>query len=335
MVAEEGPEIYLFDGDDEFAIQESIKKVIGHLGDETIAEMNTTRLDGRTFSLPELKDALGTLPFLATRRLVILTHPTSRMDGKKERGEFLDYLSSPMPGSKLILVEYDFLTSERDRREKRINWLEQWALSPEQSQRVYLRHHPRPAGGLMVRWIQDYVKKLGGQITTQAAFLLAGQVGEDTRLASQEAAKLLTYANFTRPVDVDDVEHLTPLTARTGDFELVNAIRDRDLRKAQALLHRSLQESEPLQIFHSIVYQVRLLIIARESLDEHTTYDDIPKSLKISYYPAKLALDSVPRFSRDFLDMIYHRLLDFDEAIKTGQIDADLALDLLIIDLTG
>jgi DNA polymerase-3 subunit delta len=334
MVAEGGPEIYLFDGDDEFAIHESIKKVIGHLGDENIAEMNTTRLDGRTFSLSQLKDAAATVPFLAPKRLVILTYPTYRLREKKERDEFLSYLSAEKPISKLVLVEYDFLTSDKERRDGKLNWLEKWAISPEQTTRVFVRHHPQPTGGLMVKWIQDYVKKMGGQISTQAAVLLVGQVGEDTRLASQEATKLLTYVNFTRPVDTDDVEHLTPLTAKIGDFELVNALRDRDLPKVQALLHRSLQENDPLQIFQSIVYQIRVLIIAREMLDEHTSYNDIPKSLKISYYPAKLALESVPRFSSDFLDMIYHRLLDLDEAIKTGQMDADLALELLAIELT-
>jgi DNA polymerase-3 subunit delta len=333
-VAEEGPEIYLFDGDDEYAINESIKKIMGHLGDETIAEMNTTRLDGRTSSLPQLKDAVATVPFLATRRLVILSHPAYWLKEKNERDEFLDYLAAEKPGSKLVLVEYDFLTSEKDRRANRLNWLERWALSPQQSSRVYVRHHPQPTGGQMVKWIQDYVKKMGGQITTQAAVLLAGQVGEDTRLASQEAIKLLTYVNYTRPVDADDVEHLTPLTAKIGNFELVNAIRDRDLRKAQAFLHRSLQEDDPLRIFQSIVYQIRVLLIAREMLDEHSTFDDIPKSLKISYYPAKLALESASKFGHAFLEGIYHRLLDLDGAIKSGQLDADLAVELLIIELT-
>ena len=35
-----------------------------------------------------------------------------------------------------------------------------------------------------------------------------------------------------------------------------------------------------------------------------------------------------------FLEMIYHRLLDLDVAIKTSQMDADLALELLVVELT-
>jgi DNA polymerase-3 subunit delta len=333
-VVEEGPEIYLFDGDDEFAITESITKISSRLGDANIAEMNTTRLDGRSFSLSQLKDAVATVPFLASKRLVILSHPTCCLKDKTDQEEFINYLSTEKPTSKLVLVEYDFLTSERDRKDGRLNWLERWATSPDQSKRVYLRHHPQPSGGLMVKWIQDHVKTMGGQITPQAAISLANQIGNDTRLVTQEITKLLTYVNFTRPVDTDDVEQLTPFTAKIGDFELVNALRDKDQRKAQALLHRSLLEDDPLRIFQSIVYQIRVLIIAREILDEQGTINDFPKSLKISFYPAKLALESATRYTREFLETIYHRLLDLDEAIKTGRMDADLAIELLVIELT-
>jgi len=232
------------------------------------------------------------------------------------------------------LVDYEFLTNERDKKEGKLNWLEKWASSPQQARRVYVRHHPQPNGALMVKWIQEHIKTMGGQISPQAAVLLANQIGDDTRLATQELTKLLTYVNFARPVDTDDVEHLTPLTAKISDFELVNALRERDQRKAQALLHRSLQEDDPLQILQSIVYQIRVLIVAREILDEHGTINDFPKSLNIKYYPAKLALESASRYSINFLEMIYHRLLDLDEAIKTGKMDADLALELLIMELT-
>jgi DNA polymerase-3 subunit delta len=333
-VVEEGPVIYIFDGDDELAIQESIEKIRSRLGDASIADMNTTRLDGRTASLTQLKDAVATVPFLAPKRLVILTHPTARFHEKQAQDDLITFLNVDKPSAKLILAEYDFLTSERDRRSNNLNWLEKWATSPDQSRRVYLRHHPQPDGAMMVKWIQEHAKSLGGQVTSQAAVSLASQVGEDTRVAAQEVSKLLTYVNFARPVDADDVEHLTPMTARVGDFDFVNALRERDGRKAQLILQRSLQEKDSREIFISVIHQIRSLIIAREILDEKGTANDFPKALKISYYPARFALESVPKFSKKFLDLTYHRLLELEEATKTGQMDTDIALNLLVIELT-
>jgi DNA polymerase-3 subunit delta len=334
-LVEEGPTIYIFDGDDEFAISESIDKIQHRLGEPNIAEMNTTRLDGRSISIPQLEDACATVPFLAPKRLIILTHPTDRLNDKKEQEKFIRFLNAEKYTAKLVLVEYRFLTSEKERRDEKLNWLEKWAASPDQAKRVFLRHHPQPSGALMVKWIQETAKDQGGQFTPRAAVFLANQIDNDTRLASQEITKLLTYVNFARPVEADDVEHLTPLTAKIGDFELVNALRDRDGRKAQALLHRSLEDDDPLRIFQSIVFQIRTLIIAREILDEHGTVNDFPKSLRISPYPARLAMDSAPRFSRKSLELIFHRLLELDTEIKTGQMDTDLALELLVIELTA
>ena len=114
----------------------------------------------------------------------------------------------------------------------------------------------------------------------------------------------------------------------------MNAIRGHNQRKEQALLQRSLAENDPLQIFQSIVYQIRMLVIAREILDDHGTVDDFPKVLKIHPYPAKLALESAARYTHQLLDTIYHRLLQMDLAIKTGQIDGELALEMLVVELT-
>jgi DNA polymerase III subunit delta len=334
-VTEAAPVIYILDGDDEFAINEFIDKMRTKLGDPTIADMNTTRLDGKTFSFPQLEEAVTTVPFLAPRRLVILMNPTARLKDKPQQEKFIELTTVVKPATALVLVEHHFLTTERDRRDGKLHWLERWATAPKQANRVYLRHFSQPSGASMVRWIQDYVKTVDGQLTPQAATSLANQIGDDTRLAAQEVLKLLAYVNYTRPVEADDVDHLTPLSAKVGDFELVNSLRNRDRRKAQALLKRMLEEGDPLQILHSVASQFRSLIIAREIIDAHGSVNDFPKPLKIHPYQARLAMESAPRFSIQNLEAIYHRLLKLDEAIKTGQMNGDLALELLVIELTN
>jgi DNA polymerase III delta subunit len=46
-------------------------------------------------------------------------------------------------------------------------------------------------------------------------------------------------------------------------------------------------------------------------------------------------MESVPHFSIKTLDAVYRRLLELDEAIKTGLMNGDLALELLVVELTG
>jgi DNA polymerase III delta subunit len=46
-------------------------------------------------------------------------------------------------------------------------------------------------------------------------------------------------------------------------------------------------------------------------------------------------MESASKYTNNFLENIYHQLLEIDEGIKTGRMDADLALELLIVKLSN
>ena len=63
----EKPIIYILHGDEQFAIKNHLDDMISRLGDPVMADLNTTRLDGRSASDEELRTATATMPFLAER----------------------------------------------------------------------------------------------------------------------------------------------------------------------------------------------------------------------------------------------------------------------------
>jgi DNA polymerase-3 subunit delta len=341
-VSETPPTIYLLDGEDEYAFAEFTSKLASKLGDPITAEMNTTRLDGNSTSLEQFESAARSMPFLAPRRLVIFYRPTTRLNSSTLRERFIRLLNELPASAAVVLIEPRSLTSEKERRDGKVHWLERWAV--EAGNRVYFRHCALPTGEAMVRWIQERAKATatqagqnnpaGSAFTPQAASTLADLVGDEPRLADQEIAKLLAYVNYARPVETEDVLSLTPLSARVGDFALVNALRAHDQRLAQSLLHRMLEEGDPILLFHSIVSQYRTLLLAREVKEEGGAANDVARLLKIKSYPAQLALENARRYTLPELEAIYHRLLDLDVGIKTGQVTPDLALEMLVIELT-
>ena len=332
-MSDTAPVVYLLDGDDEYAMAEFISKLTEKLGDPTTAEMNTTRLDGNSASLEQIEGAARSMPFLALRRLVIVTHPIARINTPALRNRLLKMLAELPPTAALVLVENKSLTSDRDRGEGKLHWLERWAETA--GPRLFHRHFTLPTGEAMARWVQARAKTHGGTFTPAAASALAGLVGDDPRLADQEIAKLLAYVNYNRPVEPDDVEALTPLSARVADFALLNALRARDGRQAQSLLRRMLAEEDAIPLFHSIVSQFRDVLLAREVLEARGTPEDLARQLKIHPFRARKAYEQAQRISLPQLERIYHRLLDLDTGIKTGQVAADLALETLIMELTG
>jgi DNA polymerase-3 subunit delta len=325
------PSIYLLHGDDEFAISQQLADFEQKLGDPALADLNTTRLDGRTTQTEDLFSFTGALPFLAKRRLVVLSHPTAGIKLPAAREKFLSTLERTPPTTALVLVEYHELINESDK--KKDHWLVKWAR--EHDELVYIKLMQPPKGPELVQWVQSRAKTAGGQITPRAAQSLLQLVGEDPRLLSQEIEKCLAYANYHRPVEYDDVLAVTADTAEGNIFTLVDALGNRDQKKAMAMLQRLLDEQDAIFIFGMVTRQFRLLIQVREMLDEGKSTHEMVQSLKPT---PQFVIDKLSgqarRFSMDTLEAIYHRLLDLDEASKSGKIEAELALQILITEVS-
>jgi DNA polymerase III subunit delta len=334
-VAETAPTVYILNGDDEFAIAQFLDELEAGLGDPATTSMNTSRLDGGLFNLDTLLSIAGAMPFLAKRRLVILTNPLGRLTSESARGTFRNNLEKVPATTALILVENRLLTSDDDRRKEKIHWLERWGL--EQGERALVKTFRLPRGAEMVRRIQDAAKRYGGQFTAEAADQLSLLVDGDPRLADQEVQKLLAYVNYQRPVDFADVDALTVDVGQGDVFVMVDALANRNGKNALGMLHRLLEYQDYYSLFGMIVRQFRLLILARDVLDRNGQNGDVLRELgrlKLRF-PVNQLVPQARRFSPADLEQIYHRLLDIDQAVKTSQMTGELALETLVAALTN
>jgi DNA polymerase-3 subunit delta len=319
------PQFTLLHGNDEFAIAAHIEKLCAGLGDPSNTDMNIARFDGRAgLDYEAFNRAVNTAPFLAPRRVVVLMHPIPALNSPETRKKVLDLFDKAQPTTTIVLAEFEELKSG--------HWLVKWAQA---GSRALIRVYNLPKRWEMPRWIESEAKKQGGRIEPDAAVLLSERVGEDTRIAAQELTKLLAYANFERPISVLDVERVSILSAQGSVFELVDALGQRDGKKAQHTLHQLLEDEDALEFWGMVIRQFRLLIQARELLDENASVQEIQKSLGLHEFVAQKVTAQAKRFSLPVLEAIYHKLLEIDEGAKTGQVTLEVALDTLIVELTG
>jgi DNA polymerase-3 subunit delta len=329
----ETPSVILLHGNDEFAISGHIEKLCVGLGDLSTAEMNIARFDGRLgLEFEALNTAVNAAPFLALRRVMVLVHPIAAFSSPEGRKKIIDFLEKAQPTTTIVLAEYEEL--------KRDHWLMKWAISRGgtgtslAAPRAGVHVYNLPKRWEMPRWIESETKKLGGRIEPDAAARLSEMVGEDTRIASQELTKLLTYVNFARPISLLDVERVSIVSAQGNVFELVDALGLEDGKKAQHVLHQLLEEVEAFELWGMVIRQFRLLLQARELLDGNASIPEVQKALGIHEFVAQKVTGQAKRFSLSALESIYHKLLEIDEGAKTSQVPLDLALDTLIVELT-
>lgn len=331
---EKKPTIYLLYGDDSFAMQKFVKEMVSKLSDDpTTVDMNFAALEGKQIRIDDLRTAAFSLPFLAARRIVRLSDPLALAKNKKAQEQLLSVLENlPDSTALILLVEAEFERKDWKGFAK-TNWLHKWVLSLPKEQ-TYIRETALPNQHAMPGWIIEETRKQGGKILQPAAVELASHVGTNTQLASLEIDKLLTYVNLSRPIEVEDVKELVPDVAPINVFDMVDAMAEGKTNQALKLLHGLLEEQDPFSLFGMIVRQFRLLLLASDVIHAGGRKEQIAQAMGIHPFVAgKLERQGV-RFTPTQLKTIYQQLLEIDENIKTSQMEARLALDLFVSELS-
>jgi DNA polymerase-3 subunit delta len=159
-------------------------------------------------------------------------------------------------------------------------------------------------------------------------------VGGDLRLLDQEIEKLLTYVGPERPVNVEDVELLVSYVQEANIFHMVDALGRRDTKRAMELLERLLEGGHhPLYVLHMIIRQFRILLQIKELRAVGTLPADIAALLHLPPFVIDKSTQQAGNFSFEQLEDIYRSLLEVDAAVKSGEMEDHLALNLFVTGL--
>lgn len=324
------PVVYIYHGEDTFSIEEKVAKLKAEIGEASLVELNTTRLEGRSLNFDDLVNATRAAPFLTRRRLVLLANPTSRFSSLESRKKLTDILEAVPEYTSLVISEDKTLKPppEDTKKGHKVHWLVQWAT--QAGERVCIQHYPVPKKGALVAWVQKQVESAGGQFSRSAVEALIELTGENTLALHQEIIKLLTYVNFQRQVEVDDVRQVTSDINIGNIFTLVDAIGEGKLSLAQNALQRLLADQEAKVIFAMVVRQFRFILLAKEIALTSGNPKPVLKRYHIQDFVWEKVTSQARRFKMDALEGIYRRLLEIDAAAKLSQMDYGLALDVFI-----
>jgi len=321
---------YVLDGDDAFSRNEELRALISRTGDPEVGELNTTHLEGRSTDLNQIRHHCDALPLLGERRLVIITGLLEQLTQTgKDRGEsrllqeLLQYLPQLPATTRLLFVEAVILPKRHP-----------VVALAQQTGHGHVRTSVLPEGDALVRWTRKRVHLAGGEIEPAAAETLCVYVGNDLYQLDQEIQKLVTYTDGKRPITEADVRELTPRARMATVFDMVDAMGRRDGRTAARMYRQLLDAGEnPMALLGMITRHFRLMIQTKELAPALGTSEAIARELGQSPYPIKKILSQSDNYTIPQLHRIYRRLLDTDVDIKTGRVDATLALDTLIAGL--
>ena len=324
---------YIFHGEDTHTQKEKLDELKAKLGDPAMLDLNTTRLNGKGLTVGQLQDACNAVPFLAPKRLVIVENLLSEKLDKKYLDALVEYLPTLPDSTRLFFMEEKPLSAKH----RLLKLADEPRPDGKKGKLGYARAFERPQGGQLDRWIIQRAEQFGGQINPRAANVLAMNVGNNLALLDQEIQKMVMYKGLSEspaPITAEDVQLLSPYAAEANIFDLVDALGNRNGRRAAELLQKKLDEgTEPFLLFSMFVRQFRLLLQVKELVDEGQRAPAVAQTLKMHSFVAGKMVQQCQSFSMAQMEQIYGHLLEIDVRVKTGQSDMITALNLLVFAL--
>ncbi|ACK71852.1 DNA polymerase III, delta subunit [Gloeothece citriformis PCC 7424] len=250
--------VYLFWGEDDFAMTQEIEKLRQDLLDPNWVQFNYDKLTGdKADSIIEALNQAMTPVFGMGNRLVWLVETTICSQCSEALLSELQRTLPHIPTDSHLLLT----TSKKpDKRLKSTKLIEQYAKSQE-----FALIPPWKTDEILQK-VQSLARSKGVKLTATAVELLAQSVGNNTRQLWNELDKLSLYGDH-KPIDHDVVASLVNVNTQSS-LQLAAAIIKGETPKALGLVADLLNHNEPaLKIVATLVGQFRVWTIVKLKLE--------------------------------------------------------------------
>ncbi len=184
--------------------------------------------------------------------------------------------------------------------------------------------------GKLKIWAQKEFDKLHRKINGDALSLFINYVGNDLWKASNEIKKLTDFTNGAT-IKKEDVELQVRPRIEIDIFKTIDALAEKNKKEAFLFLKKHLDNGDsPLYLLSMIIYQFRNLLLVKELAQKGLMYASIIKKSGLHPFVVKKNYFACQQFSFEELKNIYHRIFQIDLDIKTGKVEPETALDLLV-----
>jgi DNA polymerase-3 subunit delta len=273
-------------------------------------DMALERLDCEEVSYERISEAVQSLPFLASRKLVVLYSPSA----SKKFTEEVDTLLADVPD----IIDVVIVEPKLDKRTAYYKWL--------QKHTEFQEFNELDSRGL-APWAVQFAKDQGGELSLPDAAYLVDRVGTHQQLVSNEIQKLLLADKKITRQTIDTMVEPTP---QSKIFDLLDAAFSGQTKKAIKLYEEQREmKVEPQEILAMIGWQLRQVVLAKTAGNKH----DVVREGKMSPYSANKAKAIANRLTLQKLKDLVHSLVILDARSKRQPIDLDEALQAYIMKL--
>ena len=306
---------YLLYGEERYLIRQyrdKLKKAIV-TEDDT---MNFSNFEGTEINQKEIIDLAETLPFFAEKRLIIMEDTGLFKKGGEDLAEYL-----PSAPESTIFV---FVEEEVDKRSKMYK-----AIGKSEGAAI---EFSQQSDDTLARWVGGRIKKEGKGMSQAAYNLFIAKTGSDMENIDKELEKLLCYCLEKDTIEEADVEAITTEQIQSKVFDMVDAISNHKQKVALDLYYDLLALKEPaMRIMFLITRQFQMLMIVKSMSNKGFGNKEIASKAGCPEWAVKKYQAQGRGYSLEQLKKAVNDGVSYEEAVKTGRMNDQLAVELFIM----
>ena len=277
--------------------------------------MNYAYYEGKGINVNEVIDLAETLPFFAERRLIIM-EDTGLF--KSASSELADYLKEMPDTTSMIFIE-----SEVDKRNKLYKAVQNKGRAVELG---------RQDEATLVRWVAGSIRRENKDVSENTVRYLLAKVGTDMENIQKELEKLFCYAMNKDSITSEDVEAICTTQITNQIFDMVNAVADKEQKKALQYYYDLLALKEPpMRILFLLARQFKLLLEVKVMDQKGYGRKEIAEKTGINPFVVGKYQTQAKSFQTKELRTIIEDSVETEECVKTGRLTDTLGVELFIV----
>ena len=306
--------LYLIYGEEAYLKKQYKDKLIAALVNDG-DNMNFSKYEGNGVSIPQVIDTAETMPFFAEHRVILMEDCGY---GKKTPEELADYLGNIAEATIFIIVE-----AEVDKRSK----LYKAAKTVGRDIEINM-----PDEHSLATWVGAKLKKSDKQMKKEAWAEFLSRTNESMENMDRELEKLITYVGDSPQITIEDVKAICIAQVETKIFDMINAMAAKDVSRMQDLYHDMLSAKEPpMRILYMIVRQFRQMEVIKELSHHGENSATIARKVGAPDFAVRRTMQLANNFSMKEIKSLLSDAADYEKQVKTGCLDENLAVELIMM----
>lgn len=310
---QEYSQIYLLYGEEAY-LRKQYRDRLKEALTEDEDTMNSHYYEGKDTSIGEIIDLAETLPFFADRRVIIIENSGWFQKGGEKLAEYLP----SMPDTTFFV----FVETAVDKRSKLFKAVKAKGRAAEFA--------PQNEQTLK-KWILGMLKKEEKNITAANLQYLLERTGTDMAQIKMEMEKLLCYTLGRNEITAQDIDKVCIKRVQNQIFEMINAIADKEQKKALQLYYDLLTLKEPpMRILALIGRQFNLLLQVKELKKRGYSQSVIAEKTGLHGFIVGKYERQATRFKMEELKQALEACVEAENRVKTGRMQDVMSVEVLI-----